>query len=62
MCQIDLDTREAGSPILVVPIVFLAFDRRLPISRDVAEFRRRLRAENKSGRVVKWRRSMRKAL
>ena len=40
-CQIDLNTCEAGSPILVIPIAFLAFDRCLPISREVTEFRRR---------------------
>lgn len=41
MCQIDLASGEPCSSVLVVPITVLAFDRRHPISRDVAEYRRR---------------------
>lgn len=44
MCKIDFAPGAARRPILVVPITLLAFDRRHPISRDVAEYRRR-RAE-----------------
>ena len=46
MCQIDLNRPEAGSPILVIPIALLAFDRGHSISREVAEFRRQRRARH----------------
>jgi len=41
MCKIDLDCETIGSSVLVVPITHLAFDRRHPIWRDVATYRRR---------------------
>jgi len=44
MCKVDFAAGAAHCPVLVVPIALLAFDRRHPISRDVAECRRR-RAE-----------------
>ncbi|CAN2536157.1 hypothetical+protein [Methylocapsa aurea] len=40
MCRIDLGGEIAASAVLVVPITHLAFDRRHPISRDMANYRR----------------------
>ena len=41
MCKIDLaSATPTSSSVLVVPITLLAFDRRHPISREVAEYRR----------------------
>jgi len=40
MCKIDLGCETTTSPVLIVPITLLSFDRRHPISRDVAEYRR----------------------
>jgi hypothetical protein len=40
MCKIDLASGTPSSSVLIMPITLLAFDRRHPISRDVAEYRR----------------------
>ena len=40
MCKIDLDCETTSSSVLVAPITFLALDRRHPISRYVADYRR----------------------
>jgi hypothetical protein len=44
MCKVHLASGASASSVLVVPVTLLAFDRRHPISREVAEYRRR-RAE-----------------
>jgi hypothetical protein len=49
MCKIEFRAGAPIPPVLVVPIAHLAFDRRHPISRDVADYIRRRTNRRREG-------------